>query len=115
MSVIDYDVTLDLLYDVHGIDAEFVSREGGPHVDLVVIDKREGVEGESIGLVLQGMKPAACVRVSEVEERGLDKGEMSRGRLTFAGQSWKVESTQPKPKPGSKGELILFLQEMTNG
>lgn len=113
---IDYDaIMLDPLYElVHGIEATFVSRDHKT-ADLIVIDKTEGVEGDPSSLALQGPMPAVCVRVSELEAQGLDRADMSGGRLTFAGQSWGVESTKPKPKPGSKGELTLFLQERDDG
>jgi hypothetical protein len=79
--------------------------------DLTVIDKTAGVEISQGAMLLPDKKPAACVRVSELDAKDLDRGKMKNGRLTFAGNAWNVESTGVKPKPGSKGELILYLQE----
>lgn len=108
---IDYDtLMLDPIYDAQGVAATFLSREG-ERCDLTVLDKIAGVEISQGPLMVPDKKPAACVRVSELEANGLDRAKMKNGRLTFAGNAWNVEATGVKPKPGSKGELYLYLQE----
>jgi N-acyl-D-aspartate/D-glutamate deacylase len=112
---IDWDSQLlDPIYDQLGIAAAFVARDG-KRADLTVIDKTDGVESISNGLVLQGKRPAACVRVAELATNRLVADDMRNGRLTFAGASWNVESAKPNPVPGGKGELMLFLQERNDG
>jgi hypothetical protein len=114
MSDIDWDTKLlDPIYERQGFAASFVSRDGA-RADLVVMDKTAGVEIDQGAVRLQGKQPAACVRVRELEAKGLDPLKMKDGRLTFAGNAWNVESVRPKPKPGAKGELYLFLQERSN-
>ncbi|MBR1150082.1 hypothetical protein [Bradyrhizobium sp. JYMT SZCCT0428] len=111
MSAPDFDAEmLDPIYDGIGVPAEFLSREGA-RADLTVIDKTSGVEIPEGPVALQSSRPAACVRVSELVAKNLDRGKMKNGRLTFNSASWNVESTRPKPVPGGKGELYLFLQE----
>ena len=111
---IDYDaLMLDPIYDRQGIAAQFVSREG-ISADFVILDKTAGVEIAEGPMLLQAARPAACVRVSELVSNDLDPAKMKNGRLTFSGACWNVEATRPKPKPGSKGEMYLFLQERSN-
>jgi hypothetical protein len=112
---IDFDaLMLDPIYVVHGIEAKFVSRDG-VRADLTVLDKTTETESDGVGLVLHGSLPAVCVRVSEIEAAGLDRDKMRKGHLTFNGNSWDVKSAKPKPAPGGKGELTLFLQEGSDG
>ncbi len=107
---IDYDSLLDEIYDRMGIAADFVSC-ADVSVTLKVIDKTEGIEIPQGAMMLQASKPAVCVRVSELIENELSRTLVSGGKLTFNEASWRVEATRPKPKPGSKGELYLLLQE----
>jgi hypothetical protein len=112
---LDWDANLlDPIYARMGFAANFVTREREPF-DFVVLDKTAGVEIDQGGLKLQAKQPAACVRVSELLAIGLDAGRLRGGRLTFAGNCWAVASVRPKPKPGSKGELFLFLEEPKDG
>lgn len=113
MSV-DYDALLDALYDAFGIAAVFLSREG-LRTDLVVVDKSEGVEIGGGPILTETKKPAVCVRGSELAAKGLDRGKMRDGRLTFNGASWNVQSTRPKPKPNGGGEFYLLLTERNDG
>lgn len=109
MSV-DFDaLMLDPIYDLTGVAANFLSRDGA-RCNLTVIDKTSGVEIPG-SVMVQTSRPAACVRISELVANDLDRGKMKSGRLTFNGASWNVESTLPKPVPGGQGELYLFLQE----
>jgi hypothetical protein len=65
---LDYDaLLLDPIYDALGVDAVLDLGTAGT-VDLVVLDKTEGVllESPNNGLQLATSKPAACVRVSEL-------------------------------------------------
>lgn len=111
MSGIDFDAQLlDPIYERIGIAAEFLSRDGD-RFSFVVLDKTEGVEVAQGPVALQTLRPAACVRVTELIQLKLDRGQLKNGRLTFNGASWNVEATRPKPKPGAKGEVYLFLQE----
>jgi len=114
MSDIDFDAQLlDPIYDRIGIAATFLSREG-VRAEFKVLDKTAGVEIPDGPIRLQTSRPAACVRVTELIEKNLDPGKMRDGRLTFNGASWNVEATRPKPVPGGKGEVYLFLQERSD-
>lgn len=112
---IDYDALLvDPNYAVHGIAATFVSREG-VQADLTIIDKTRGVEVPMGPTMMVGTKPAACVRVSELDANGLDREKMANGRLTFNDRAWNVEKAAAKTVPGGKGEVWLYLQERADG
>lgn len=102
----DYAGMLDAIYDALGVDATIGS------VGLTVIDKTEGVMLESgNGLQFATAKPAACVRVSELQVNEIAREALKGATLTFNGNAWKIVQTQPKPKPGTPGELYLILQQ----
>jgi hypothetical protein len=114
MNDIDFDAQLlDPIYERIGIAAEFLSREGY-RFSFTVLDKTAGVEIAGGAVALQTLRPAACVRVTELIEKKLDRSQLKNGRLTFNGGSWNVEATRPKPKPGARGEVYLLLQERSD-
>lgn len=98
---------LDDIYGSLGIAARLDDA-----VDVTIIDKTEGVqiEGAHGGQLFGAAKPAACVRVSELDENSITRDSLKGLTLTFNDNDWKIVSTQPKPKPGAKGELYLVLQ-----
>jgi hypothetical protein len=110
---LDYDaLLLDPIYDALGVDAVLDLGTAGT-VELVVLDKTEGVllESPNNGLQLATSKPAACVRVSELNANSLARADLKNLPIAFNGGSWKIVATQPKPVPTGSGELYLILQQ----
>src|ERR1700761_7600061 len=97
----DYAGMLDALYDSLGIPATV---DASGTVDLTIIDKTEGVVIDSTiaNAHFGTSKPAACVRVSELDANSIAREDLKGLTLSFAGNDWKIVSTQPKPKPGTK-------------
>lgn len=65
-------------------------------------------------LVLQGVKAAAVVRMSEITEKNLSRTGLRNGSIALNGKTWKIHSTRPAPGPlgESSGELYLYLLEV---
>ena len=104
----DYAAMLDSIYDALGVAARL------DDVVVTIIDKTEGVSLESAngGFQFGAAKPAACIRVSELDDNGMERDGLKGLTLSFNDNNWKITSTQPKPKPGTKGELYLLLQNV---
>jgi hypothetical protein len=108
--MIDFSaLLLDPIYDELGVEA---SLEAAGTVTLTVLDKTEGVILESPNGPLQmaTAKPAACVRMSELETNEILREDLKGAAITFNGNTWKIVATQPKPVPSGVGELYLILQ-----
>lgn len=105
----DYSAFLDAIYDGLGIPA---CLDAAIPIALTIIDKTEGVVIDSTiaNAHFGASKPAACVRVSELDANSIARDDLKGLTLSFGGDDWKIVSTQPKPKPGTKGELYLILQ-----
>lgn len=111
---IDFDtLLLDPIYalDVFGV-AAVLRTSYGQDINLTVLDKTEGVmlESQHGGQLFGAAKIAACVRVTELDANSVARDSLKGATLTFKGQTWRIVATQPKPKPGGKGELYLILQ-----
>lgn len=107
--MIDYSAQLlDPIYDALGIEATIDALD----LTLTIIDKTEGVVLDSTisNAHFGTTKPAAYVRVSELVDNEVERDALKGLIISFAGNDWKIVSTQPKPKPGTTGELILVLQ-----
>lgn len=102
----DYTQFLDAIYDSIGVAALL------DDTAITIIDKTEGVALESAngGMVFGAAKPAVCVRVAELDDKEILRSDLDGMPLTFNDKEWRIQSTLPKPKPGSKGELYLLLR-----
>lgn len=87
---------------------------GGSAVYVSVIDKLRGEEftyGGGGGIDVATVRPAVDVRVSELDRIGITRDELVGGTLEFGGTTWRIESTHPRPMPGTRGELRLWLMD----
>jgi hypothetical protein len=102
---------LDPIYNSDlGIEAVLDLGTAGT-VTLTVLDKTDGVLLESANspMVMASSKPAACVRVSELQANSLTRETIKGLPISFSGGTWTIRATQPK----SKGrELYLILQDV---
>lgn len=101
---------LDANYTIHGVKAEITA--GTVTSDVTVIDKTEGVEvGDPAGVLT--VVPGACIRVTELTEKGLQRVDLAGGLITFNGNDWTITATRPRPTPKGEagGELLLILEQ----
>lgn len=113
--MIPYDaMLLDPLYRRLGILAWIVTAASRIRTYISVIDKTAGEEftyGGGGGIDVATVRPAADVRVLELDRLGITRDELVGGTLELNGTTWRIESTHPRPKPGSRGELRLWLMD----
>lgn len=107
--MVQYDaMLLDPLYARLG-DSASISIAGASSY-ITVIDKTVGEEfNYGSGIDVATARPAADVRVADLDRLGISRDELVGATLTFNGNTWRIESTHPRPKPGSRGELRLWL------
>lgn len=110
---IDFDTMMnDVIYDTQRLGVPAVLDFGSDgSVDVTVIDKSEGVmlEGQGGQSLFAAAKPAACIRVSELDANSIARESLKGATLAFKGKTWRIQSTEPKPS-GAKGELYLILR-----
>lgn len=109
---IDYAIMLDPQYTIHGVDAEVTVACGDPTYAITVIDKTSGVEIGDDGNVLT-ILPAACVRISELDEKGIQRRDLADASISFNDSDWTIKATRPRPTPTGEagGELLLLLEK----
>jgi hypothetical protein len=101
------------LYDTFGADA-LVRCPDGRSMILRVIDRTSGVEvTEGSGIDVKTIRPAAVLRMRELNDLGLSRDDLEDAALDLNGKLWRVKATMPKPAPTGEadGELYLFLIE----
>ena len=118
MALFDKATYSELLYGpiylVHGTATTLALTVGDP-VELVLIDKTDGVELEvadgqsNISTVL----PAAAVRATELEEKSVAIASLVDATFTLGGVSWRIKSTRPRPNTHGEagGEFWLVLEK----
>jgi len=108
-----WQTALDALYANAslGVAATLDIGDTASPYDLTVIDKTEGVSIDQGGVDLQSVTPAATLRVSELSDLGLERGDLVDGTMVFNGGSWVVTATRPRPMPDNDGELLLLLRQ----
>mgnify|MGYP002651285651 CR=1 FL=1 len=106
---------LDPIYSIQGTGA--VLTIAGVAVPVRAIDKTSGIEtgeGEHVGTI----RPAACLRVSELLAKGIKPRRLASGAtLDLNGFVWDVASYKLKPsKEGeNNGEVLLILSHKAAG
>jgi hypothetical protein len=106
-------LVLSPVYATWGVDATLCPALGGP-VTVRVLDRTSGVEVASASNTeILTIRPAALVRVSELEASGVQRDELRKAELAMNGKTWRIEASLPKPTPNgeSDGELMLILIE----
>lgn len=109
---LDYAIMLDPQYTIHGVEAEITVACGEPTYDVTVIDKTNNVRTGEDGQVL-GIEPMACVRVAELDEKGIKRRDLADASISFNGKDWTIRATEPRPVPTGEasGELLLILEK----
>jgi hypothetical protein len=107
----NYALHLRTLYRLWGVDAELTPEVGSP-LTLRVIDKTAGVEVFDMNGT-PSLRPAAQVRVSEIDDAAIARSELPGAILDMNGKRWRIESTGPMPttKGEAQGQLMLYLIE----
>lgn len=101
------------LYATFGVDAVIrcLYSDAFP---IRAIDCTSGIEvTEGSGVDVKTIRPAAVVRMQELNERGLARDDLEDASLELNGKHWRVKATMPKPAPTGEadGELYLILIE----
>lgn len=111
---IDYQALLyNPIYSRIGVAAT-VTPVTGLDVQVTVLDKTAGVEvALSDNVQISSIKPAAAVRMAELDDNDLEPADIDGGTITFNGKTWDIRGFLLKPSPNgeSDGEAWLFLQE----
>lgn len=97
-------------YELFGVDATLVTPAGA--FVLRVQDKSYGVAvTDSSNVEVKTIRPAACVRVSDLNALGLTRDSIRKGALTMNARNWRIENALPRPTPNGEddGELMLIL------
>ena len=113
-AVTRWSDSLDQIYFDFAVAATLTAGTGTGATPLAVtaIDKTEGLElTEQNGL--QTIRPAACVRMSELTAAGIAHAELETGTLALPDKTWRIHSHMLRPTPDGelKGEVILFLMD----
>lgn len=112
--MIPYDtMLLDPIYARLGILVT-ITITGKSAAYVSVIDKTAGEEftyGGGGGIDVATVRPAVDVRVAELDRTGINRDELVGGTLELSGTNWRIESTHPRPTPGGRGELRLWLMD----
>lgn len=108
--------SLDEIYADFGVSATLTAGTGTGATGLSVtaIDKTEGLTlTDQNGL--QTIRPAACVRMSELTAAGIAHADLETGSLALPAKTWRIHSHMLRPTPDGelKGEVILFLMDET--
>lgn len=98
------------LYAEFGVPASLVL-DTGTYDDLTAIDETAGaalpgpVEVESV-------RPAACLMVRDLADRGIDPGQLDDGTITLNGKTWTIIAHQMRPSTNGEadGEVALKLE-----
>ena len=101
------------LYATFGVDASIRCLYADTF-DLRAIDCTSGIAvTEGSGIDVKTIRPAAVIRMRELNERGLSREDLEDAALELNGKLWRVKATMPKPAPTGEadGELYLFLIE----
>ncbi len=113
--MIDPDLLYGPIYAILSTSA-VLTTQTGVSVTLDVIDKTTGLVTESQpGMVT--IKPAAKVRMSDLTAASLTRRDLLKATLTLDGATWRVLHSEPVPGPAgeSRGELCLYLSEVSRG
>jgi hypothetical protein len=120
MSVDFQRLVLDPNYRIHGVPARLVMADTSS-ADLTVIDETAGAifqQSGGGGFAMPTTKPAAAVRLSELQSKSIAAARLARGTLTFRpgtlqASSWRIEGYESKPagdgNGAASGELLLTL------
>lgn len=119
MGLVDFEtLLLDPIHTVLGEDAVLVPDGSETAYPFSAIDQTAGIEvGDPTGVMMPTIKPAAEIRVSELEAHGLTREALKSATLQLNGKTWRVESNAPKPTPQGEavGWLLLILIEDEGG
>lgn len=79
--------------------------------DLTVLDKTSGVEISQGQLGIYTQKPAAVVRVGELDDNSITLADLDRAPITFNGNTWKIAAHEVRSSPDGAAEVYLILRD----
>lgn len=97
------------LYATWGVPATLTV--GSTPYPVTVIDQTAGVQLAGT-TELETMRPAAAIRVSDLEAFGITAAQLDGQSISFNGNSWTIVAWRPKPSPNGEadGEYLLLLE-----
>lgn len=103
---------LDNSYLAFAVDATLTV--GTAVMPIRAIDKTQGLEVSEQNN-LQTIRPAACLRMSQLLELGIQHPDLVGGSLELNDKVWRIHSHLLRPTPDGelKGEVIVFLLDET--
>jgi hypothetical protein len=112
VSIEIFDVNLDANYALLSVEAVL---SVAPDDVIDVIDKTDGID-LSMGsgdITVPTLVPGCCLRITDLVELGLSRGDLDDATITFNDQTWKIYNSMPRPTPNgeSRGELLLLLRK----
>lgn len=98
------------IYSTLGVAAVLDLGSDG-QVTLTVIDKTAGADVGGDGLDVHSIKPAADVRVTELNDNDLERDDLNGKAITFNGSTWTVIThlIKPGPQGETSGEIRMVL------
>lgn len=108
--MIDYSALLyDPVFAELGVPAVLTAGTSG-EVSLTVIDETRSKTQTNGGVDVSSVGPGAFVRIPELVENGIARGEWIGSVLTFNGRSWIVREAPVQGSPnGEDLGLVRFL------
>ena len=101
--------TLTLVGFSDAISVTAIPKIAGASMDIAFSGSRDAAAAFGI----ETIRPAADVRMSELTDNDVEREDLKGGTITVAGDTWRIETTLPRPSPEGEanGELRLFLIE----
>lgn len=100
--MIDWDPLYDAIYGLMGVSATLAG------ASITAIDETRGVDVSNDPIV-QTVKPAARVRMSDLTANNLTTADLKDSGLTINGREWRVKSFVELPNKSGDSQVRLIL------
>lgn len=112
--MVDYNaLLLNPTYLALGVCATITPKNGFVF-EVTAIDRTAGVEVNDQNVGMMTVRPAATVRMSDLNRVNLKREDLRNAKLVMNGKTWRVENTLPRPTPNGAGDGELFLYLIEN-